>query len=248
MRAPPTVALPRHAQRLLVAGHAARARHGVVGVELGQRRRSPRARGRRRRRRRRTAGATRAAARPSSTSSPAALTSSHDDGADDLDAALGARPPPARRREKRMARPLAPPVGQPEPGDAVELGAGVAEGDRHRVAEAVAVRRARRVVLGADAHGSARGSTSVAVLSTSAPGAARPGAGRALPGDGHDQPPGEAPHEQPADDGARRRQQEGRAEDVGDEAGREQQRAAEDDERAVDHLARRDAPRRDAPR
>ena len=83
-------------------------------------------------------------------SSPAALTSSHDDGAERLDAALGADGHGlAAAEEDGQAAGAA--LGQPEAGHAVELGGGVAEGDRDRVAEAVALRRARRVVLGADA-------------------------------------------------------------------------------------------------
>ena len=53
---------------------------------------------------------------------------------------------------------------------------------------------------------------------------------------------GAAPHEQPAQQHARGREQEQQPEDVGDEAGREQQHAAEDDQYAVDDLAVRTRP------
>ena len=57
-----------------------------------------------------------------------------------------------------------------------------------------------------------------------------------------------AADEQPAQQHARGREQEQQAEDVGDEARRQQQDAAEDHEHAVDDLAVRDPALRRAPR
>ena len=62
---------------------------------------------------------------------------------------------------------------------------------------------------------------------------------------GDDEAPAEPADEEPADHGARGRQEEQQAEHVGDEAGRQEQRAAEDDERPVEHLARRRTARGD---
>jgi hypothetical protein len=60
-------------------------------------------------------------------------------------------------------------------------------------------------------------------------------------GDRHDHPMREAAHEDAAGDRAGGREEQEDAEDVRDEARREQQGAAEDDEHAVEHLARRHA-------
>src|SRR4051812_1472757 len=169
-----------HAHRLLVARHAAGPRHVVAGVELGD--------GAGRLELEVEGGALAGEAQPPR---PQRLDRRHlqaSGGAlvprrrwrGQLDAALGAHGHwLAAAEEDGQAAGGA--VGEPQPGHAVQLGGAVGEGHGDRVAEAVALCRARRVLVDPDAHGSARGSTSVAVLSTSAPG---PDGGRrrALPG------------------------------------------------------------------
>src|SRR4051795_7026552 len=85
-------------------------------------------------------------------------------------------------------------------------------------------------MLGVDVDGGA--------VDVTGPRAPRPGAAAR----GHDHPLREALHQQPPHDRARRRDQEDGPEDVGDEARREQEGAAEDHQHAVEHLARRRPP------
>ena len=257
--APPTRRAPGHADGLVEARHAAGpGRPGRRGRAPRSRRRRA-GRGRGSRRRRRSAAARRAAARrprcrarrprrrPTPSASPASTPPS-------------ARTATGSPRWKRIARPLAPFVGQAEARDAVEVGALVAERDRDRVGEPVARPRARGVVLpGARSRQPAAGRPrSRCPRRRAAAGPAAPPPGRAAAG----APPRPArrsalttmPRQERAarraraDERARRRQQQDDPEDVADEAGRQQQRAAEDHERAVEDLAVRDRGPRRAPR